>query len=90
MLAPRHGDVHDPRRRLHARLRLLRRGARQPATLDLAEPARVADAVAPMDLKYVVITSVDRDDLADGGAGIFAETIRAHSRVDAGAAGSRC
>ena len=46
-----------------------------PTELDTAEPARVADAVGAMDLKYVVVTSVDRDDLADGGAGIFAETI---------------
>jgi lipoic acid synthetase len=43
---------------------------------DLEEPARVAHAVDTLELKYVVITSVDRDDLADGGAFIFAETIR--------------
>jgi lipoyl synthase len=48
----------------------------KPTELDAAEPARVADAVAAMDLSYVVVTSVDRDDLDDGGAGIFAETIR--------------
>jgi lipoic acid synthetase len=48
-----------------------------PGALDTAEPARVADAVAAMELNYVVVTSVDRDDLPDGGAGIFAETIRA-------------
>ena len=48
----------------------------KPATLDLDEPRRVADAVKVLGLKYVVITSVDRDDLADGGSGIFAETIR--------------
>jgi lipoic acid synthetase len=48
----------------------------RPATLDLDEPRRVASAVRAMGLKYAVITSVDRDDLADGGAGIFAETIR--------------
>jgi lipoic acid synthetase len=48
----------------------------RPPTLDVDEPTRVADAVAAMDLRYVVITSVDRDDLADGGAGIFADTIR--------------
>jgi lipoic acid synthetase len=47
----------------------------RPTEVDAAEPARVADAIAVMDLKYVVITSVDRDDLGDGGAGIFAETI---------------
>lgn len=44
---------------------------------DRAEPRRVADAVARMALRYVVITSVDRDDLEDGGAAAFAATIRA-------------
>src|SRR5262249_5565368 len=48
----------------------------KPNELDVAEPARVAEAVAQMGLQYAVITSVDRDDLADGGAFIFAETIR--------------
>jgi lipoic acid synthetase len=49
----------------------------KPQAPDFEEPARVADAVARMRLKYAVITSVDRDDLPDGGAGIFAATIRA-------------
>jgi lipoic acid synthetase len=48
----------------------------RPVTLDTAEPERVANAAEQMQLRYVVITSVDRDDLKDGGAGIFAETIR--------------
>ena len=48
----------------------------KPAGLDLDEPARVAEAVRSMALRYVVITSVDRDDLEDGGASIFAGTIR--------------
>jgi len=48
----------------------------KPHELDLAEPARVADAIERMALRHAVITSVDRDDLADGGAFIFAETIR--------------
>jgi lipoic acid synthetase len=48
----------------------------RPTELDLAEPARVADAIERMKLQYAVITSVDRDDQADGGASIFAETIR--------------
>src|SRR3989442_10153730 len=48
----------------------------RPAAIDSAEPARVADAIKTLDLNYVVITSVDRDDLSDGGASIFAETIR--------------
>jgi lipoic acid synthetase len=48
----------------------------RPATLDLDEPAHVAHAIATMALKHAVITSVDRDDLADGGASMFADTIR--------------
>ena len=48
----------------------------RPAAVDTAEPARVAHAIERLDLNYVVITSVDRDDLKDGGASIFAETIR--------------
>jgi lipoyl synthase len=48
-----------------------------PLALDTDEPRRVADAVARLGLLHVVITSVDRDDLSDGGAGHFAETIAA-------------
>jgi lipoic acid synthetase len=48
----------------------------RPAALDTAEPERVGNAVAELGLRYVVVTSVDRDDLPDGGAAIFAETIR--------------
>ncbi len=44
--------------------------------VDTEEPQRVANAIAELELNYVVVTSVDRDDLPDGGAGIFAETIR--------------
>ena len=49
----------------------------KPQALDLFEPGRVADAVAKLGLNHVVITSVDRDDLDDGGAEHFAMTIRA-------------
>jgi len=48
-----------------------------PDIVDRAEPFRVAYAVSRMGLKHCVVTSVDRDDLPDGGAGVFAETIRA-------------
>ncbi|MGO4683050.1 lipoyl synthase [Hyphomicrobium sp. 2TAF46] len=48
-----------------------------PSVLDPDEPRRVAEAVAHLALEHVVVTSVDRDDLADGGARHFAETIRA-------------
>ena len=52
----------------------------RPDALDVFEPARVADAVAKLGLNHVVITSVDRDDLEDGGAAHFAQTIRAIRR----------
>ena len=48
-----------------------------PLALDAGEPARVADAVAKLGLRHIVITSVDRDDLDDGGAQHFADTIYA-------------
>lgn len=51
-----------------------------PTELDLQEPERVADSVVQMGLKHVVITAVARDDLKDGGAGVFAETVRAVRR----------
>jgi len=47
----------------------------RPKTLDRDEPRRVAESLALMGLKHVVITSVNRDELPDGGAGIWAETI---------------
>jgi len=52
-----------------------------PSPLDWAEPLRVAQAVKAMDLKHVVITSVNRDERRDGGAPIFALTIRAVRRL---------
>lgn len=53
-----------------------------PTTLDLQEPARLAETVERLGLKYAVITSVDRDDLPDGGAFIFAQCIKQiHKRL---------
>ena len=50
---------------------------RHPEPLDVTEPARIAEAVAEMGLKFAVLTAVARDDLADGGAGGFAQCIGA-------------
>ncbi|MGA9563117.1 MAG: lipoyl synthase, partial [Pseudolabrys sp.] len=49
----------------------------RPGDLDENEPAQVADATAKLGLAHIVVTSVDRDDLSDGGARHFADTIRA-------------
>ncbi|MBA2697116.1 MAG: lipoyl synthase [Actinobacteria bacterium] len=48
----------------------------RPADFDADEPRRVADSVAQMELRYATVTGVARDDLADGGAWLYAETIR--------------
>lgn len=56
----------------------------RPDDLDVFEPARVADTVAKMGLRHVVITSVDRDDLDDGGAEHFARTLRSIRRKSPG------
>jgi lipoic acid synthetase len=48
----------------------------KPAALDLDEPRRVAESVAAMGLRYATVTGVARDDLADGGAWLYAETVR--------------
>jgi len=61
----------------------VRNGA--PADLDAAEPGRVADAVFELGLRYVVITSVTRDDLPDGGASHFAATISSVKNLIGGA-----
>ncbi|MFH1195904.1 MAG: lipoyl synthase [bacterium] len=47
-----------------------------PNELDLDEPRRVAESVVALELRHVVITSVDRDELADGGSSIFSETVK--------------
>jgi lipoic acid synthetase len=56
----------------------------RPTELDIGEPLRVAESVAELGLRHAVITSVDRDDLRDGGAEIFARTIRAIRRRSPG------
>ncbi|MCM2322924.1 MAG: lipoyl synthase [Oligoflexia bacterium] len=56
--------------------------ARLPPPLDPKEPYEIAASIAALRLKYVVLTSVDRDDLEDGGAGHFAATIREIKRLD--------
>ena len=55
----------------------------RPGEVDWSEPKRLAEAVARLELRHVVITSVTRDDLPDGGAAVFAATIRQLKRHDA-------
>jgi lipoic acid synthetase len=59
-------------------------GKGRPGALDPDEPARVAEAAAELGLSHAVVTSVNRDDLSDGGAAHFAETIRAIRRKVSG------
>jgi len=56
--------------------------SRTPDALNPEEPAKVAEAVKTLKLKYVVLTSVDRDDLTDGGAGHFAATIKEIKKIN--------
>jgi lipoic acid synthetase len=56
----------------------------KPTEYDIFEPFRAAEAIAKMNLKHAVITSVNRDDLDDGGAGIFAQTITESRRRSPG------
>ena len=86
-----HRDVHAARRHLHAELRLLRRAPRAAARRSTrTSRARVAEAVARLGLRHVVVTSVNRDDLPDGGAAHFAATARAIKALRARLRGSRC
>ena len=77
MLGEEARDLHDHGGYLHARLRLLQRPDRTAGPLDPDEPVHVAEATAKLGLAHVVVTSVDRDDLDDGGAAHFAAVIRA-------------
>ena len=56
----------------------------KPADLDRDEPRRVAESVAAMGLKYATVTGVARDDLPDGGAWLYAETVRAIKELNPG------
>ena len=55
--------------------------ARKPPPLDPKEPEKTADAIAKWGLDYIVITSVDRDDVPDGGAAHIAETVKSIKRL---------
>ena len=70
------GDLPHRRRPVHATLRLLPDRHRQARGLDVDEPRRVAESVQAMGLRYATVTGVARDDLADGGAWLYAETVR--------------
>ena len=76
MLGSRNGNFYDIGQYLHP-IMLLLRGGNGPLAVDLDEPNRVANSVRLMQVKHCVITSVDRDDLKDGGSIIWAETINA-------------
>jgi len=56
----------------------------RPETVDLSEPENVANSIKLMNIKHAVITSVDRDDLKDGGSMIWAETVRAVREISPG------
>ncbi len=77
MLQPRYRDLYDPRRDLYPPLPVLRRRAWTPGRARCKRATKLAQTIADMGLRYVVVTSVDRDDLRDGGAQHFADCISA-------------
>ncbi len=77
MLQPRNGHLYDPRRDLYPPLPFCDVAHGRPVTPDANEPQKLAQTIADMGLRYVVVTSVDRDDLRDGGAQHFADCISA-------------
>lgn len=81
MLDAKARDSHDPWRCLHARLAFCNVKTGMPRKVDVNEPQNLADAAAEMGLKHIVITSVDRDDLPDGGASQFVKVIEALRRT---------
>jgi len=74
------GDRDPAGRCVHAGLRLLQRDRRNAGSPDPSEPERVANAAAELSWRHVVVTSVTRDDLPDGGAPHFAAVVRALRR----------
>ena len=84
VLFRRHRDLHDHGRHLHPALPVLRCGHGRPKPLDADEPANLAVAIAELRLQYVVITSVDRDDLRDGGAQHFVDCLREMRKLSPG------
>lgn len=77
MLQPRHSNVYDPRAICTRRCPFCDVAHGRPVAPDANEPVKLAQTIADMALRYVVITSVDRDDLRDGGAQHFADCITA-------------
>src|SRR5215213_370069 len=77
MLEAEARHLHDHGRHLHAGLCLCNVATGKPGALNPHEPANIAEAVGKLGLGHVVVTSVDRDDLLDGGAGHFAQVISA-------------
>ena len=80
MLCETYRNLYDPWTRLYQKLRFLFSKSFSPEAVDDNEPENIAAAAEEMGLKYIVITSVTRDDLPDGGAGQFARTIGAIRR----------
>ena len=82
MLEQEDRHIHDTRRCLYPFMQVLCDQTGKPLPPEQGEPEEVAESIRLMGLKHAVLTSVDRDDLPDGGAGHWAETIRAIRRVN--------
>ena len=77
MLGRGYCNIHDTWKYLYTKLRFLCSGYRPSRAVDWDEPQRVAEAIHLMKVKHAVITSVDRDEIKDGGSIIWYNTIKA-------------
>ena len=82
MLGRRNRHLYDPRKRVYPFLWFLWVKTGRPDTVDWEEPEKVARSIKLMKIKHAVVTSVDRDDLKDGGSIIWAETVNAIRRMN--------
>src|ERR1035437_5803007 len=77
MMGRRYCNFYDPWKYLYQELRFLCRGNSRPLPVDWDEPQRVAEAIHLMKVKHAVVTSVDRDEINDGGSIVWYNTIKA-------------
>ena len=84
MLGRRHHYLHDTWQRVYPKLRFCAVATGRPDPVDWDEPQRVAEAIHLMKVKHAVITSVDRDELRDGGSIIWYNTIKTVKALNPG------
>ncbi len=82
MLECRYGHLYDPWGHMYQGLQVLFGENREARAVDGDEPGRLAESIKTLGVKHCVLTSVDRDDLEDGGASFWAETILTVKKIN--------